>query len=149
MSERILKTPATRRIPAVPGVDNPETPELPADARNSADKAWQSAHDVLEAALEEGSQSINHTQDPTQLKLLDQLLDTLSDELTALNQEDMRSRTISLKAASHQLGEGIDALKDLRKKIAAITSGVDNVAQVVIAIDSVLSGLSSFLATFP
>ncbi len=110
---------------------------------------WQQAHDALQAALELGTHSLDQTKDKQQRDLLNTLLDALSAELTALNQEDMESHTISLQAASQQLDTGLADLKSLRQEIDQVSSAIANAAKVVTAVDEVLSGIQAFLATFP
>ncbi len=109
---------------------------------------WQEAHDALEAALEQGNRSLDQTVGEHPRKLLNAMLDTISDELTALNREDMQNHTISLQAAAQQLGGGITRLKQLRAEIAEIASTLAETAKVVGVINTVLSGVTSFLATF-
>ncbi len=111
--------------------------------------AWKQAHDALEAALEEGNRSLDQTKDKHQRDLLNELLDTISAELTALNREGMESQTISLQAASQQLGAGIASLKSLRQQLDQISGTIANAAKVVDAVNGVLSGIQAFLGTFP
>ncbi len=130
-----LSAPAAVAPSAVPSAPDPHT-------------VWQQAHDSLQQALEQGNRSLDQTKGDKERKLLNQLLDKLSDELTALNQEDIEARTISLQAASIQLGGGIASLRDLKQQIQQISATIAEAAEVVGAIDSALSGISSLLGTF-
>ena len=122
-------------------------PPAPSTASTATD-SWQQAHDALQTAFDRGNQILDQTQG-AQRATLNRLLDTLSGELTALDQEDMESRTLSLQAQSQQLDTGIANLKSLRAEIAQIATTIADAAEVVTAIDGALSGLKSFLATFP
>ncbi len=158
-----MRAKKTSRPPAISGKPANPLAELPVRkpalaaapsrvlaASNLDDNAaWQQAHDALELALEQGNRSLDQTRDKQQRKTFNALLDTISNELTALNQEDMRDRTLSLQAASQQLGAGIESLKALRQQIAQIADDIADAAKVVAAVDGVLSGLQVFLATFP
>ncbi len=137
-----IATPPTATQP--PAAVEPSAPPLPPDPHT----VWQQAHDSLQKALEQGNRSLDQTQGKKQRKLLNQLLDKLSDELTALNQEDIEGHTISLQAASLQLGAGIESLRDLKQQIQQISANIAEAAEIVGAIDSALSGISSLLATF-
>lgn len=128
------------------------TAEVPAPlAATSTDAPhaiWQAAHDNFEAAFERGNALLDRLHDKDQRKVLNDTLDTLSNELTALNQEDMENHTISLQAATSQLGTGIDKLKELQHEIAKITGTIAEADKVVEAVGSVIGGLESFLSTF-
>jgi hypothetical protein len=110
---------------------------------------WQTAHDALQTAFEAGNHLLDQLHDPDQRALLNSILGILSDELTALNREEMEDRTISLAAANQQLGAGIARLKVLQGQLAQIAATISEAAKVASAINNVVSGLEFFLGTFP
>ena len=109
---RSARHPAASR--QSPPFTPPKLQSSPADARSSRRDtgSGRRARRAPGRTRSNGVSASTSTQDQRSSGSSTRLLDTLTDELTALNQEDMRSRTISLKAASHQFGEGIDALKE-------------------------------------
>ncbi len=109
---------------------------------------WQQVHDQLEEALVLGNESLDQAKGDA-LLVLNRTLDTLSAELTALNAEDIQSRTISLQAAEQQLGAGIGKLKTLHAQLDGISDAFANAAKVAQVVDIAVSGISSFLTTFP
>ncbi len=109
---------------------------------------WQQVHDQLEAALVLGNESLNQAKGDA-LLVLNRTLDTLSAELTALNAEDVQSRTISLQAAEQQLGAGIGKLKTLHAQLDGISDAFADAAKIAQVVDIAISGMSSFLTTFP
>ena len=140
----------TSKAPAATPLSAPQTstPTAPSPVPDPH-TAWQQAHDSLQQAFEQGNRSLDLTEDETQRSLLNKLLDTLSDELTALNQEEIEGRTISLAAASQELGGGIEDLRDLKQQIQQISDKIAQGAEVVSAINSALGGIATLLATFP
>lgn len=121
---------------------------LAATSTDDPHAIWQAAHDNFQAAFERGNALLDQLQDAGQRKVMNDTLDTLSNELTALNQEDMENHTISLQAATGQLGAGIDKLKELQHEIAKITGTIAEADKVAEAVGSVIGGLESFLSTF-
>ena len=144
----IASSRATAPLQPAATVVSALTPRSPAPLPGNDNAAWQRAHDALQAVFDKGNGILDQTRDK-QRATLNSLLDTISDELTALDQEDMENHTISLQAASQQLGGGIARLQSLRDEIAQIAHIISDAAKVVSAIDGALSGLTSFLATFP
>ena len=118
-------------------------------SEGDAQAAWQVAHDALQLAFDHGSALVSTLHDKDQIAVLNATLDTLSDELTALDQEDIHNHTVSLKAATQQLGAGIARLKDLQQQLVKIADAITDAAKVIAAIDGVISGLESLLKTFP
>lgn len=136
----VARVPSDQPLPAAP---------VPSDSDQTEDsRLWQQAHDALQAAFEQGNSSLDKTEGTPRKKLND-LLDTLSDEITALNQEDLKKHTVSLQAANQQLGAGTAKLQTLRDDIDDISDSIADAAKVVTAINDALSGITAFLATFP
>jgi hypothetical protein len=118
----------------------------PETQTDPAAKAWQQAHDSVQAAFEQANVAFDASRDPQQRKVLSALADTLSDQLADLNREDMRNRTISLQAASSQLLDGEKKLADLKQQLSDIAQDFAMAAEVIDGIDSAISGVKGFLA---
>lgn len=104
----------------------------------------QAAHDALQELQETLSNEYEYARSPEVRKLLDARLDVVEELLTALNRADISSRTIALNAAADSTAEGLNKLDELKKRIQAITDDVDKAAQVLEAVDKVLSGVKEY-----
>ena len=139
------KTSSPRASSPSPVAVSPHTVNPPAPAPTPS----QQLHNAFEDALEQGNLALDQTKNPGQRDTLNQLLDALSSELTALNRLSIEDNTVALQAAAQQLGDGMDKLVHLKEQIDQVADTMANAAKVVTAVDGVLSGLKSFLAAFP
>ena len=110
---------------------------------------WQKAHDALEDALEVANRALDQSKDAGYRSSLNLLIDALSDELTAINQDEIKEHTISLEAAGHELKDGIQSLTTLQHQLNEISAEIATAAEVVTAVGGAVSGLKSMLSSFP
>jgi uncharacterized protein YaaR (DUF327 family) len=72
------------------------------------------------------------------------LITTINDQLTALNQAVFTGNTVDLKAAAAAMTPGMDQLKALQKEIAQLGNELKEAASIVTGIDQVVSALAIF-----
>jgi hypothetical protein len=107
--------------------------------------AWQAAHDSLQALEDESNEAYDEAKTQAQRDILDALSDPIEAALTALNQEDMESRTLAFSAAAADLKAPLAQLSTLKDQLNAVAAGFAKAASVVSAIDAAVSDLSSYI----
>lgn len=116
---------------------------MPDDPPNS----HQLAHDALQNLKEQLETAYGNAKSQDIRDLLDTRLDAIDASLTALDQDDIASRTIAINAAADSTGEALKRLDSLKANIQAISDDIGKATQVLDDVDKALSAVKSCFGT--
>lgn len=102
----------------------------------------------LEQLRRDAQKQLDQSSDGNLRETLNDLLDLISDAITALNQQGIEEHTVSLQAAAAELDPAIGELERLRDELASIATTIAEVAKIADAVDSVISGFKQVVASF-
>lgn len=105
--------------------------------------SWQTAHDALQSLLEQLDNAADAATDKAAIDAIDNQADKIDDALTALNQIDMKSRTVAIQAAAADLTLALKQLETLKEELEKIAKDVEKVSTVLGDIDKAVTQIRS------
>lgn len=109
----------------------------------TATPTWQQAHDALQALKEQLDAACTDATDSSICDEIDQRADAVDDALTAMNQQDMASRTVQIQAAAADLVKPLKELDQLKAKIEAIGNDMKKAVAALAKVDQIVSGVKT------
>jgi archaellum component FlaC len=109
----------------------------------TATPTWQQAHDALQMLKEQLETALEAATADSVIDALDQRADAVDDALTAMNQQDMASRTVALQAAVADLVKPLKDLDQLKTDLADIGNDTKKAAAALAQVDKIVSSVKS------
>ncbi len=107
---------------------------------------WQDAHDALQALKEQLETACEAATADSVIDALDLRADAVDDALTAMNQMDMKSRTVALQAAAADLVKPLKELDQLKAELAAVGNDMKKAATALAQVDKIVNGVKTCFA---
>lgn len=99
---------------------------------------WQEAHDALQTLKEQLDTACDAATNDSIVDALDERAEAVDDALEAMNQVDMKSRTVALQAAAVELVKPLKDLDQLRAELAAIGNDAKKAAAALAQVDKIV-----------
>ncbi len=107
-------------------------------------QAWQQAHDAAQTL--HNQLKATRTTNAADSETVGDAIFAVGTILTALNQEDMASRTGQMQAAGNDLTSAVKDLSDLKDQLADIANRIASLADIAGKVDSVLNTCKQIFA---
>ncbi len=102
---------------------------------------WQDAHNALQALKEQLEIACETATSDSVIDALDLRADAVDDALTAMNQMDIKSRTVALQAAAADLVKPLKELDQLKAELAAVGNDMKKAAAALAQVDKIVNGV--------
>ncbi len=104
----------------------------------------QQVHDALQSLKNDLENFFQQLPPGPDRKLLDQILDSLDDTLTSLNQDGISANTVALNAAEDSMANPLQQLDNLQTELKAIAGNFAKAADILDKTANALSAVSSY-----